>query len=95
MEAKNITICFQGLRADGLDLLNKAKIKLKCYISEITNPAHIEMFMEMVDIFQVGARNMQNFEILKELGKTNKPVLIKRDLQTLMKNSNVCRICYE
>ena len=70
---------FQGLRADGLELLNKAKAQTQMpIISEITNPAHIEMFMDMVDIFQVGARNMQNFEILKELGKTNKPVLIKR-----------------
>lgn len=70
---------FQGLKADGLKLLNKAKTQTQMpIISEITNPAHIEMFMDMVDIFQVGARNMQNFEILKELGKTNKPVLIKR-----------------
>ena len=70
---------FQGLKADGLELLNKAKTQTQMpIISEITNPAHIEMFMDMVDIFQVGARNMQNFEILKELGKTNKPVLIKR-----------------
>lgn len=70
---------FQGLRADGLDLLNKAKEQTGLpVVSEITNPLHIEMFLEMVDIFQVGARNMQNFELLKELGKTNKPVLIKR-----------------
>ena len=70
---------FQGLKADGLELLNKAKAQTQMpIISEITNPAHIEMFIDMVDIFQVGARNMQNFEILKELGKTNKPVLIKR-----------------
>lgn len=70
---------FQGLRADGLDLLNKAKeVTGLPFISEITNPMHIDMFMETVDIFQVGARNMQNFELLKELGKVDKPILIKR-----------------
>lgn len=70
---------FQGLRADGLELLCKAREATGLpFISEITNPMHIDMFMETVDIFQVGARNMQNFELLKELGKVDKPVLIKR-----------------
>lgn len=70
---------FQGLRADGLELLNLAKKENNMpVVSEITNPVHIEMFMEVVDMFQVGARNMQNFELLKELGKTDKPVMIKR-----------------
>lgn len=70
---------FQGLQADGLELLNLAKKETNMpVVSEITNPVHIEMFMDVVDIFQVGARNMQNFELLKELGKVNKPVLIKR-----------------
>ncbi len=70
---------FQGLRADGLELLNLAKQDTHLpVVSEITNAAHIDMFMEVVDMFQVGARNMQNFELLKELGKVNKPVMIKR-----------------
>lgn len=70
---------FQGLRADGLELLNLAKQETNMpIVSEITNPSHIDMFMDVVDMFQVGARNMQNFELLKELGKLNKPVLIKR-----------------
>jgi len=70
---------FQGLKADGLELLNMAKKETGMpIVSEITNTAHIDMFMESVDIFQVGARNMQNFELLKELGKINKPVLLKR-----------------
>ncbi|MEL7648952.1 MAG: 3-deoxy-7-phosphoheptulonate synthase [Sedimentibacter sp.] len=70
---------FQGLKADGLELLNQAKDETDMpVVSEITNPAHIEMFLDSVDMFQVGARNMQNFELLKELGKTNKPVLLKR-----------------
>ncbi|TJX14541.1 3-deoxy-7-phosphoheptulonate synthase [Tissierella creatinini] len=70
---------FQGLRADGLELLNMAKQETNMpVVSEITNPSHIEMFLDSVDMFQVGARNMQNFELLKELGRTNKPVMIKR-----------------
>lgn len=70
---------FQGLRADGLELLNLAKQETNMpVVSEITNAAHIDMFMDIVDMFQVGARNMQNFELLKELGKVNKPVMIKR-----------------
>ncbi len=70
---------FQGLKADGLELLNAAKRETSLpIVSEITNPAHIEMFVDRVDIFQVGARNMQNFELLKELGKVNKPILLKR-----------------
>jgi len=70
---------FQGLRADGLELLNLAKQETNMpVVSEITNPSHIEMFLDSVDMFQVGARNMQNFELLKELGRTNKPVMIKR-----------------
>lgn len=70
---------FQGLKADGLALLDKAKKETSLpIVSEITNPAHIELFMDKVDMFQVGARNMQNYELLIELGKTNKPVLLKR-----------------
>lgn len=70
---------FQGLQADGLELLKLAKQDTNMpVVSEITNPSHIEMFLDVVDMFQVGARNMQNFELLKELGKINKPVMIKR-----------------
>ena len=49
-------------------------------VTEIMDAAHIELFEEYADIFQVGARNMQNFELLKELGKSKKPVLLKRGL---------------
>lgn len=70
---------FQGLKAEGLELLNKAKLKTGLpVVTEITNPAHIELFMDKCDCFQVGARNMQNFELLKELGQLKKPVLLKR-----------------
>lgn len=70
---------FQGLRAEGLFLLDRAKHETDLpIVSEITNPAYIDMFEQYVDIIQVGARNMQNFELLKELGRLSKPVLLKR-----------------
>ena len=72
---------FQGMETEGLYLLKEASAKTGLpVISEITSPLQIEKFVDYVDVFQVGARNMQNFELLKELGKTNKPVLIKRGL---------------
>jgi len=70
---------FQGLKTEGLKLLKKAsQITGLPIVSEITNINHIDIFVEYVDLIQVGARNMQNFELLKELGKTDKPVLLKR-----------------
>lgn len=70
---------FQGLKEEGLNLLNQAKkVTSLPIVTEITSPAHIDLFMDKVDMFQVGARNMQNYELLKELGKTNKPILLKR-----------------
>ena len=71
---------FQGLRAEGLYLLLEAKRKSGLpIITEIMSPSHLPLF-EDVDIIQVGARNMQNFELLKELGHCNKPILLKRGL---------------
>ncbi|MGN1466944.1 MAG: 3-deoxy-7-phosphoheptulonate synthase, partial [Ruminococcus sp.] len=71
---------FQGLKAEGLDLLKEARKQTGLpIVTEIMKESHIDMF-ESVDIIQVGARNMQNFELLKELGKTNKPILLKRGL---------------
>jgi len=71
---------FQGLRAEGIELLIEARKETGLpIVSEIMNVNHLELFEE-VDIIQVGARNMQNFELLKELGKTNKPILLKRGL---------------
>jgi 3-deoxy-7-phosphoheptulonate synthase len=70
---------FQGLKAEGLMYLRKARERTGLpIVSEITNPAHLELFMEYVDVIQVGARNMQNFELLKELGRIRRPVLLKR-----------------
>jgi 3-deoxy-7-phosphoheptulonate synthase len=72
---------FQGLELDGLELLKKAKAKTGLpIVSEIMSTALIEEFVENVDVIQVGARNMQNFDLLKELGKTNKPILLKRGM---------------
>ncbi len=71
---------FQGLQADGLALLSEAKAATGLpIVSEIMNHIHLPMF-EDVDVIQVGARNMQNFELLKELGKTDKVILLKRGL---------------
>ncbi|MDP4160179.1 MAG: 3-deoxy-7-phosphoheptulonate synthase [Bacillota bacterium] len=71
---------FQGLQADGLSLLLEAK-KLTGLpiVTEIMNISHLPLF-EDVDVIQVGARNMQNYDLLKELGRTNKPILLKRGL---------------
>ena len=72
---------FQGLKYDGLELLKKAReaTGLKI-VTEIMSTDDIEIFDRDVDIIQVGARNMQNFDLLKKLGKLNKPVLLKRGL---------------
>lgn len=70
---------FQGLKAEGLMYMKKARQATGLpVVSEITNPAQLELFMEFVDVIQVGTRNMQNFELLKELGRVRKPILLKR-----------------
>lgn len=72
---------FQGLKYHGLELLKKAKEKTGLpIVTELMSPYDIEVFERDVDVIQVGARNMQNFELLKELGKTRKPILLKRGL---------------
>ncbi len=71
---------FQGLHADGIKLLLEAKKATGLpIVTEIMNLAHLDLFAE-VDVIQVGARNMQNFEMLKELGRCGKPILLKRGL---------------
>lgn len=76
---------FQGLREDGLRLLLQAKKETGLpIVTEIMSADHLHLFDD-VDIIQVGARNMQNFELLKELGKTKKPILIKRGLANTLK----------
>ena len=76
---------FQGLKADGIDYLVKAKKETGLpIVTEIMNANHLDLFAD-VDVIQVGARNMQNFELLKELGKTNKTILLKRGLANTLK----------
>jgi len=73
---------FQGLREKGLELLLQAKEASGMpVVTEIMDPSHLPLF-ENVDVIQVGARNMQNFELLKALGKVDKPILLKRGLSS-------------
>lgn len=77
---------FQGLGLEGLKLIAeiKSKYNLK-YISEIMDPRDIEMAFDYIDIIQIGSRNMQNFSLLKEVGKTDKPVMLKRGMSATIK----------
>ena len=76
---------FQGLKAEGIQLLLEAKRETGLpIVTEIMNINHLDLFAE-VDVIQVGARNMQNFELLKELGHANKPILIKRGMANTIK----------
>lgn len=71
---------FQGMKGEGIQLLLKAKQATGLpIVTEIMNISTLDLFAD-VDIIQVGARNMQNFDLLKELGKTRKPILLKRGL---------------
>ena len=72
---------FQGLEYQGLDMLCHAReITGLPIVTELMSPFDIDKFEDKVDCIQVGARNMQNFDLLKRLGKTNKPILLKRGL---------------
>jgi 3-deoxy-7-phosphoheptulonate synthase / chorismate mutase len=76
---------FQGLGLEGLKILRKAADEYNlAVVSEIVNPADIEPASEYVDIIQIGARNMQNFELLKAAGSARKPVLLKRGLSATL-----------
>lgn len=75
---------FQGLRGDGIRLLLEAKKQTGMpIVTEIMDLSQLPLF-EDVDVIQVGARNMQNFELLKELGHTRKPILLKRGLSSTL-----------
>jgi 3-deoxy-7-phosphoheptulonate synthase len=77
---------FQGLGEDALKYLRETADELgMAVISEVMEISQIKMFVEYVDIIQVGARNMQNFNLLKELGFVNKPVLLKRGMSATIK----------
>ena len=73
---------FQGMRGEGIELLEKAKANTSLpIVTEIMDASQLPLFKN-VDVIQVGARNMQNFELLKALGKQSKPILLKRGLSS-------------
>ena len=77
---------FQGLEEDGLKLLAAAKkVSGLPIVTEVMNPREIDLVAKYADIIQVGARNMQNFSLLKELGQINKPILLKRGMMNTIK----------
>ena len=72
---------FQGMGQEGLDLLVEARAATGLpIVSEIMAPRYVDLFEEKVDLVQIGARNMQNFDLLKEVGRMSKPILLKRGL---------------
>lgn len=82
---------FQGLEAEGLELLKIARAKTGLpIVTEIMDPATLDQFVEDVDIIQVGARNMQNFSLLKQLGQTKNLFYLKEVFQLQLK-SGLCQ----
>lgn len=72
---------FQGKREEGVFILSKIAKEFGMYsVSELTDIRQLDLFLDYIDIIQIGARNMQNYELLKELGKVDKPILLKRGL---------------
>lgn len=72
---------FQGLGAEGFRILQELKLKYNLkIISEVMDPRDIEEASKYIDIIQIGSRNMQNFSLLREVGKTNKPIMLKRGM---------------
>lgn len=76
---------FQGLGLEGLKILEKAKKETGLpIVSEVIDPRDVSWISEFVDVLQIGARNMQNFSLLKEVGQTKKPVLLKRGMYSTL-----------
>lgn len=72
---------FQGLGLEGLDILYKVKEEVGLpIVTELMSAEYLDIFEEKVDLIQIGARNMQNFDLLKQLGKVKRPILLKRGL---------------
>lgn len=72
---------FQGLGLEGLEILCEVKKETGIpIVTELMSPEHLELFNEKVDLIQIGARNMQNFDLLKQLGQLDRPILLKRGL---------------
>ncbi len=78
---------FQGLGEEGLKYLAEAAKEVGIStVTEVMDPRHVELIAKYADIFQIGARNMQNFSLLKEVGMTKKPVMLKRGLSATIKD---------
>lgn len=78
---------FQGLKDKGMKFLYEAKKEVGLpIVTELMDPRDLPLFLKYADIIQIGARNMQNFELLKEVGKTKKPVLLKRGMANTIKD---------
>jgi len=76
---------FQGMGEPGLKIMREASAKSRlCAVSEVMDPSQIQLMLPYVDMFQVGARNMQNYYLLRALGEIRKPVLLKRGLSATM-----------
>ncbi len=74
---------FQGLGLDGLKMLSKAGLKAVLpVVSEVVDPRDFDKVLDLIDIVQIGSRNMQNFTLLKEAGKISKPILLKRGVSS-------------
>lgn len=72
---------FQGLGLEGLDILCEVRKETGLpIVTELMSPEYLDLFNEKVDLIQIGARNMQNFDLLKQLGQLNRPILLKRGL---------------
>ena len=72
---------FQGLGVEGLDILCAVREEVGLpIVTELMSPQYLDLFNEKVDLIQIGARNMQNFDLLKQLGQVDKPILLKRGL---------------
>ena len=71
---------FQGLGLDGLEILCQVKQEVGPIVTELMSPEYLDVFNEKVDLIQIGARNMQNFDLLKQLGQVDRPILLKRGL---------------
>jgi 3-deoxy-7-phosphoheptulonate synthase len=78
---------FQGLGEEGLRILRRVGDRYQLpVVTEVMDTRHVEMVNRYADMLQIGARNMQNFELLKEVGQTNKPVLLKRGMSATVKD---------
>ena len=77
---------FQGLGLEGMEILAHIRKKYGLRtVSEILDPRDVESALDNIDVIQIGSRNMQNYSLLKEVGKTNHPVLLKRGMMSTIK----------